>query len=143
MFLGEFQHTLDYKGRVSVPKKFRELLGREPILTRGLDGCLFLYPAKAWENLSEKLKSLPVTQSDSRAFSRYLFGGATKVSFDNLGRITVPDYLRSYALLKKEVVVIGVLERIEIWDKQIWTKLEKKLKKTGELVAERLGNSGI
>jgi MraZ protein len=143
MFLGEYKHSIDYKGRISVPKKFREELGREAILTRGLDGCLFLYSNKSWEELTAKLIDLPITQADARAFSRYLFAGATKVDFDQLGRIAVPDYLRQYSSLSKFAVVVGVLERVEIWDQERWQKLQVKLKKSGELVAERLSRQGV
>ncbi|MDP2671579.1 MAG: division/cell wall cluster transcriptional repressor MraZ [bacterium] len=143
MFVGEYEHSIDYKGRVSVPKKFREALGREPVLTRGLDGCLFLYSRNSWEELAKKMVALPLTQADARAFSRYLFAGAVEVDFDKLGRISLPEYLRKYAALKKEAIVIGVLERIEVWDKNKWKKMEAKLRAGGEALAERLRDSGI
>jgi len=143
VFLGQYSHNLDYKGRLSVPKKFREQLGREAILTHGLEGCLFLYPKSSWEALTKKLAELPFTQADTRAFGRYLFGGATQVGFDSIGRIVVPDYLRAYSSLEKKVIFVGVLDRIEIWDKESWQRLEQKLAKSGEDVAERLSKSGI
>ncbi len=143
MFIGQYSHNLDYKGRLSVPKKFREQLGKQAILTRGLEGCLFLYSKSSWETLTKKLSGLPLTQSDARAFSRYLFAGASLVEFDQLGRIVVPDFLRKEAVLAKEVVLVGVLERIEIWDSQKWVRLQKELQKSGETVAERLSKLGI
>jgi MraZ protein len=143
MFLGEYKHNLDYKGRVSVPKKFRQEIGSEGILTRGLDGCLFLYPASSWRELADKMRQMPLTQADARTFARYIFGGAQSIGFDRLGRISIPDYLRTYASLSKKVVLVGLLDRIEIWDEKKWEQLEVKLKKTGEEVAERLRESGI
>ncbi|OGY24287.1 MAG: cell division/cell wall cluster transcriptional repressor MraZ [Candidatus Woykebacteria bacterium RBG_13_40_15] len=143
MLLGEYQHNLDNKGRLAVPKKFRGVLGRSAILTKGLDGCLFLYPRPEWERLSSRLRELPVTQADTRAFERYLFGGAVETEFDSLGRIKIPGYLRSYANLEKESVTVGVLERIEIWDKERWYRFSKKLHARGEEIAEKLAEKGI
>ncbi len=143
MFLGEFRHNIDYKGRLSVPKKFREGLGVGSVLTKGLDRCLFLYTRQAWIALSNRVRELPVTAADARAFSRYLFSGATEIQFDQLGRIFIPDYLRAYANLKKEVVVVGVLERVEIWDKTAWSKVRKSVESRGEEIAEKLTGTGI
>ncbi len=143
MFLGEYKHSIDYKGRLSVPKKFRGQLKKESVLTKGLDRCLFLYPSEGWETISNRVKELPVTASDARAFGRYLFSGATEIEFDQLGRIFIPEYLRDYAGLKKEVVVVGVLDRIEIWDKPRWTRMRKDVEAKGEEIAEKLTGSGI
>jgi len=143
MFLGEYSHSIDNKGRLSVPKKFRESLGEKAILTKGLDGCLFLYPASEWDSLSTKLRELSVTQADTRAFARYLFGSAAEVKFDQLGRIQIPEYLRGYAKLTKETVLLGVLERVEIWRKEEWHKLSKVLGERGEEIAEKLSKKGI
>ena len=143
MFLGEYRHNLDYKGRIAVPKKFRNGLAGGAVLTKGLDGCLFLYPKPEWERLTSRLRELPITQADTRAFERYLFGGATEVAFDNLGRIKIPEYLLTYASLDKEAVVTGILERIEIWAQERWNKLAKKLESKGEEVAEKLGGRGV
>ena len=142
MFLGEYRHNIDYKGRLSVPKKFRVNL-KGAVLTKGLDRCLFLYTRQAWESLSNRIKELPVTAADARAFSRYLFSGATEVEFDQLGRVFVPEYLRTYANLKKEVVIVGVLERVEIWDKTVWSRIRKGIEAKGEEVAEKLSGSGV
>jgi MraZ protein len=143
MLLGEYQHNLDSKGRLSVPKKFRADLGRGAILTKGLDGCLFLYPKAEWERLSAKLRELPVTQAETRAFERYLFGGAVETEFDSLGRIKIPIYLIAYAGLVKQAVTIGVLERVEIWEKDRWNKFSKKLHSRGEEIAEKLAERGV
>jgi MraZ protein len=143
MFLGEYRHNLDYKGRLAVPKKFRDELASGAILTKGLDGCLFLYPKEAWEKLTSRLKELSVTRADTRAFERYLFGGATQVAFDPLGRIKIPEYLLAYASLKKEAVLVGILERVEIWNQKKWSKLAGKLEESGERIAEKLSEKGI
>jgi len=143
MFLGEYKHNLDYKGRTCVPKKFREDLAAGAILTKGLDGCLFLYPKGEWERLTARLRELSVTQADTRAFERYLFGAAAEVEFDSLGRIKIPEYLRSYAALKKEVILVGILERIEIWDTERWSRLASKLESRGEEIAEKLSEKGV
>src|SRR3990172_8885632 len=137
MFLGEYRHNLDYKGRVAVPKKFRGDLAEGAILTKGLDGCLFLYSRESWERLMIRLRELSVTQADTRAFGRYLFGGASEVEFDNLGRIKIPEYLLEYARIEKEAILVGLLERIEIWNPTRWTKQVKKLEARGEEIAEK------
>lgn len=141
--LGEYIHNLDQKGRLAVPKKFREALGTSAILTKGLDGCLFLYPNSEWERLSQRLRALPFTLAETRAFERYLFGGAVEVDFDSLGRIKIPAYLRSYANLSKEAVIIGVLERVEVWEKRRWDEFAEKLHKRSEEIAEKLSEKGV
>jgi MraZ protein len=143
MFLGEYRHNLDYKGRVAVPKKFRSDLAQGAILTKGLDGCLFLYPKKSWEELTARFQELSVTQADTRAFERYLFGGAVEANFDNLGRVKIPEYLILYASLKKELVLVGILERIEIWNKNKWEKVYENLESRGEEIAEKLSEKGV
>jgi MraZ protein len=143
MLLGEYQHNLDSKGRLSVPKKFRGDLGKGAILTKGLDGCLFLYPKAEWERLGARLRELSVTQADTRAFERYLFGGAVETEFDSLGRIKIPTYLLAYAGLVKQAVTVGILERVEIWEKGRWNKFSKKLHSRGEEIAEKLAERGV
>lgn len=120
MFMGEFQHNIDEKGRIIVPAKFREGLGSNFVLTRGLDQCLFIYPEDEWKILEEKLKSLPLTKKDARSFTRFFFSGATEAGLDKQGRINVPQTLRSYSELEKECIVIGVSNRVEIWSKDKW-----------------------
>lgn len=120
MFMGEFQHNIDQKGRIIMPSKFREDLGDCFVVTRGLDKCLFAYPLTEWKALEEKLKKLPLTKKDARAFTRFFFSGAVECEIDKQGRINIPQPLRKYAKLEKECVVIGVSERIELWAKDEW-----------------------
>ncbi|MBO0959214.1 division/cell wall cluster transcriptional repressor MraZ [Neobacillus sp. MM2021_6] len=120
MFMGEYHHSIDIKGRMIVPSKFRDELGDIFIITRGLDQCLFGYPVSEWELIEEKLKGLPLTKKDARAFTRFFFSGATESELDKQGRINIPAPLLQYAKLEKECVILGVSNRIEIWSKQIW-----------------------
>ncbi|MBI4993945.1 division/cell wall cluster transcriptional repressor MraZ [Candidatus Wolfebacteria bacterium] len=143
MFLGEYTHNLDIKGRIAVPVKFRQKLTTGAIITRGLDKCLFIFGNKEWEILAQKLISLPLAQSNSRAFARLMLAGAMDVELDNQGRILVPDYLRVYANLKKEVVVAGLYNRIEIWDSEAWKDYKQKTESQSDEIAEKLGELGI
>jgi MraZ protein len=120
MFMGEYHHNIDNKGRMIIPSKFRDDLGETFIITRGLDQCLFGYPIHEWSLVEEKLKGLPLTKKDARAFTRFFFSGATESELDKTGRINIPAPLLQYAKLEKECVVIGVSNRIEIWSKQLW-----------------------
>lgn len=120
MFMGEYHHSIDNKGRIIVPSKFRDELGDMFIITRGLDQCLFGYPLSEWQLIEEKLKGLPLTKKDARAFTRFFFSGATESELDKQGRINIPTPLLQYAKLEKECVVLGVSNRIEIWSKGIW-----------------------
>ncbi|WP_307322985.1 division/cell wall cluster transcriptional repressor MraZ [Evansella vedderi] len=120
MFMGEFHHTIDEKGRMIIPAKFREELGSTFVVTRGMDKCLFVYPEPEWKQLEQKLKTLPFTKKDARAFTRFFFSGATESELDKQGRVNIAQTLRSYAQLEKECVVIGVSNRVEIWSKEIW-----------------------
>lgn len=120
MFMGEFQHNVDIKGRIIVPSKFREELGTNFVITRGLDKCLFAYPMEEWKVLEEKLKKLPLTKKDARAFTRFFFSGAVECEIDKQGRINISPPLRKYAALEKECVVIGVSDRVEFWSKDLW-----------------------
>ena len=120
MFMGEYQHSVDAKGRLIVPSKFRDALGESFVITRGLDHCLFGYPMDEWRKLEEKLKDLPMTKKDARTFARFLFSGATEVEIDKQGRINIPSTLIQHANLEKECVVLGVSRKIEIWAKEAW-----------------------
>ena len=120
MFMGEYHHNVDTKGRIIVPAKFRDNLGETFILTRGLDRCLFGYPLSEWAIIEEKLKQLPLTKKDARAFTRFFFSGATECEIDKQGRINIATPLFQYAQLEKECVILGVSNRIEIWDKTEW-----------------------
>ena len=133
MFMGEYNHTIDAKGRMIVPSKFREQLGNEFVVTKGLDGCLFVYPNEEWHNIEEKFRNVPLTTKDARKFSRFFFAGAATCELDKQGRILIPPVLREFADLQKDVVSVGVLNRIEIGAKttgwiaipmMTWTKLQ-------------------
>ncbi len=138
MFMGEFQHNLDAKGRIIVPAKFREGLGDSFVITRGLDTCLFAYPMDEWKALEEKLKKLPLTKKDARAFTRFFFSGAIECEIDKQGRVNLPANLRSYSKLEKECVVIGVSNRIELWSKDIWDDYFAKSEESFSDIAENL-----
>ena len=125
MLIGEYSYTIDHKRRLSIPSKFRPSLGKKAVVTRWMENCLVLYPMKGWEKFAEKLEKLPGTQVDARGFSRILLSGASDVSFDKLGRILIPDYLSEYASLKKNVTIIGLSNKIEIWDRDNWNKYRK------------------
>jgi len=143
MFMGEFQHTLDAKGRLIIPAKFREELGVGAVLTRGLDNCLFLFPHSEWQALEEKLKSLPLTKAGARQFVRFLFSGATDCELDKQGRIMIPQNLREYAEIDKEAVVIGVSSRVEIWSKARWEAYIREAEESYETIAESIVDLGI
>jgi len=138
MFLGQYEHTIDEKGRLIVPAKYRESLGDNFIITFGLDVCLFVYPLEEWKVLSEKLKLLPLGQRDARAFKRILYSRATSCTLDNQSRVIIMKYLRDYAQIKREVMVIGVLDRLEIWSKDIWQGYFKEIEDSYEDIAERI-----
>lgn len=138
MFMGEFQHNIDTKGRIIVPAKFREGLGDNFVVTRGLDKCLFAYPMDEWKSLEEKLKKLPLTKKDARAFTRFFFSGAVECEVDKQGRINIPQPLRSYAGLSKECVVIGVSNRIEFWASENWEDYFSDSEESFSEIAENL-----
>jgi len=143
MFLGEYIYKLDQKKRLAIPVKFRKLLGKKAILTRGLDNCLFLYSVGEWQRLAKRLSQLPLSQADARGFVRIMLAGAMEVDFDNLGRILIPDYLKKYAGLNKNAVVAGLYNRIEIWDENRWQEYKQKTEKEAGDIAERLKELGI
>lgn len=143
MLLGEFKHNVDEKGRLAVPAKFRDLLTNGAIITRGLDHCLFVFGHAEWDTLVKKLVALPLAQANSRAFARLMLAGAMDVKVDVQGRVLVPDYLRAYAGLKKQVVVAGLYNRIEIWDETKWEEYKAKTESASDEIAEKLGELGI
>ena len=143
MILGEYKHSLDTKGRLAVPAKFREKLGAGAIITRGLDKCLFIFGASEWETLVQKLMNLPLAQANSRAFVRLMLAGASDAKVDAQGRILVPDYLRKYAGLKKQAVVTGLYNRMEVWDEEEWQSYKQKTEASSDEIAEKLGELGI
>ena len=140
MFMGEYNYTIDDKGRITIPSKLRDGLGHDFIITRGLDKCLFVYPAYEWENVIKKYKELPNTK-DARNYMRFLLSGATENEFDKQGRINVALPLRKYANLNKECVIIGVGERLEIWDKETWQKCDENI--SADEIAENMTMLGI
>lgn len=120
MFIGEYNHTVDAKGRVSMPSKFRDDLGESFYITRGMEGCLFIYDQEEWKVMDEKLRTLKFTAKNARAFSRLFYAGAMEVNLDKQGRILIPPHLREFAALEKDVIIIGVSSRIEVWSKAKW-----------------------
>ena len=138
MFMGEYQHTVDAKGRLIIPAKFRDDLDGGFVVTRGLDKCLFAYTMDEWKRLEEKLKALPVTKKDARAFTRFFFSGATEVELDKQGRVNLPANLLSYAGLEKDCVVLGVSSRIEIWSKEAWEGYFEESEDSFNEIAENL-----
>lgn len=138
MFMGEYKHNVDTKGRMIVPAKFREELGDTFVVTRGLDKCLFAYPMDEWKVIENKLKQLPLTKKDARAFTRFFFSGAIECEVDKQGRINIPQTLRNYAVLEKECVVIGVSERVEIWANDKWQDYVEESEESFAELAENL-----
>jgi len=143
MFIGEYSYTIDSKKRMAIPSRFRKELGKKAVITRGIDNCLVVYPMKEWENLAKKLGSLPATQVDARKFSRIMLAGAMDVNLDNLGRILLPDYLKNYASLKKNIVICGLFNRLEIWDENKWQDYKTKTEMTVGDIAEGLKELGL
>lgn len=142
MFIGEYNHGVDSKNRIIIPSKFREELGESFILTKGLDNCLYIYPMEEWKILEEKLRKLPLTNKDARAFVRFFFSGANEISIDKQGRALIPQNLMKYANINKEIVSIGVATRIEIWSKEKWEEYNDA-NIDYEQIAEKMSELGI
>lgn len=143
MFMGEYNHTIDAKGRLIVPAKFREILGDNFIVTKGLDGCLFVYPNDEWTRFEEKLKSLPLTNKNARQFTRFFLAGAAACEVDKQGRILLPQVLREFASLEKDVVLVGVASRIEIWSRELWDESMNTYDGDMDEVAENMESLGF
>lgn len=143
MFIGEYQHAVDDKGRLAIPVKFRRRLSKGAVVTRGLDNCLFVYTPEEWKKLATKLSQLPFSQANSRAFARLMLAGAMDVEFDGQGRIVLPEYLRQYAQLGRDVVVAGLFSRLEIWSRGSWEKYKTETEKNSNEIAEKLGELGV
>lgn len=143
MFIGEYEHSIDQKGRVIIPSKFRENLGIKFIVTKGLDNCLFVYPQNEWALLEAKLKTLPLTSREARAFVRFFFSGATECEIDKQGRILIPTNLREHASLDKDVVIIGVSNRVEIWSKDKWINYTTDKSIDVDSIAEKMFELGL
>lgn len=143
MFVGEYTHSIDSKNRLSLPSKFRQEMGKKVILTPGLDGCLFVFTLKKWQGIAESLSKSSMLQADSRGFNRYMFGGATEADIDRIGRVLVPEFLIKGAKLSEKVAVIGVQDRVEIWDEKKWKQYKSSTEKRADTLAERLGQIGV
>ncbi len=143
MFIGEYNHTIDSKGRLIVPAKFRERLGEEFVVTKGLDGCLFVYPMDEWTVFTDKLKELPLAKKDARQFSRFFLAGAASCEVDKQGRILIPSVLREFAGLEKDAVLVGVSSRIEIWSKPKWDEISDVDVEDMDNIAEHMEDLGI
>lgn len=143
MFIGEYNHSLDEKGRMNMPVKFRSTLAGGAVITRGLDHCLFVYPKQEWETMAAKLAALPITQKNSRAFARLMLAGAWDVELDSQGRVMLPEYLRQYAGIEKHVVVAGLYNRIELWDEDAWQEYKAATEQESDAIAESMGALGI
>ncbi len=143
MLIGEYTHSIDDKNRISLPAKFRKEIGRTVIATHGLDSCLFLYSGKEWQKISEKVSELGMAQADRRGLNRFILAGATEIEVDANGRILIPEYLKKFASLEKEVVFAGVGSRIEIWNDKRWAEYKKKLESNAGEMAEKLGAVGF
>jgi MraZ protein len=143
MLIGQYEHTIDTKKRLALPVKFRGELGLKVIVTKGVENCLIVYTEKEWEVMSGKLSSLPISQGEARSFTRHLLASAMEVALDKLGRILIPDYLKEYADLKKDVVICGLSNRLEIWDSGKWDAYRKNAEKGVEEIVSKLGPLGI
>lgn len=143
MFIGEYNHSIDEKGRLAIPAKFREELGKGAVVTRGLDNCLFVYTFEEWKKLAEKLAALPISQANTRAFARLMLAGAMDCEMDKQGRIVLPEYLRKFATMNKKVVIAGLFNRLEIWDEAAWSKYKTTTEKDSNDIAEALGELGV
>ncbi|HEY4521536.1 MAG TPA: division/cell wall cluster transcriptional repressor MraZ [Candidatus Paceibacterota bacterium] len=144
MLIGEYLHTIDQKNRLSVPSKFRKELGKIVVVSRGLDKCLFLYPLLMWEKLAQKLSTeLPSGKAENRQFMRSMVAGASDIEIDALGRILLPENLKQFASLDKEAMVVGLFNRVEIWNPEIWKTYSESANQNTELIAEKLGELGM
>lgn len=144
MLIGEYTHTIDHKNRVSLPAKFRQLLGKKLVVTPGLDNCLFLFTSKEWEKVAGRLsENASMLSADMRSFTRYMFAGAFESQVDSIGRILIPDFLRDRAGLKSKVALIGVQNRVEIWDEKSWHRYRGVVERQADGLAEKLSGLGI
>ncbi len=143
MLIGEFRHIIDNKKRISMPASFRREVGKKLVITKGLDNCLFAYTLEGWKKTSIELNKLPMTQSAARSFSRFILGSAFEVGIDTMGRVLIPDHLKVFADLKNRVVIVGLNNRIEIWDERKWKENIDRVEKQADVLAERLNEIGM
>ena len=142
LLVGEYSHLLDEKKRISLPKAFREALGRHLVITRGLDNCLVVYSRQGWERMAEKLQSLSYTQQETRGFARFMLSGAAEIEVDDVGRILIPEHQKEFAGLKKQVVFTGVSDRVEVWNAESWLRYKRRIDTHAEKLAKKLGEIG-
>ena len=142
MLIGEYIHTLDDKKRISLPVKFRKEMGKKIVITPGLDGCLFVFTLSQWKKISEKLSESSMLQADNRSFNRFMFGGAVETEVDTIGRMLLPDFLIKRANLENKVAVVGVEDRVEIWNEEVWKRFKQKVEGEADQLAEKLGQAG-
>ena len=143
MLIGEYIHTLDGKNRMSLPVKFRKEIGNSIVIAPGLDNCLSLYTVREWQKISSKLSDSSMLASDNRSFSRFMFGQAVDVGVDSQGRILIPENLKNRSKLSSKVVVIGVQNRVEIWNEKAWNDYKKIVEKEADALADKLGQIGV
>lgn len=143
MLIGEYTHSIDDKKRLAMPKKFAQELGKKIVITRGLDGALFVYSAKQWVKIADRLQQLSFTSADSRGFNRFMLSGASECELDSAGRILIPDYLKEFAKLKSKVVVAGVSDRVELWDEVRWNTYKASIEGNADQLAEKLASVGV
>ena len=142
MLIGEYRHTLDEKKRISLPSKFRKEVGKDIVITHGLDNCLFVYTQKEWKEITQKLGTLGFGQADTRGFNRFMLSGAAEIKVDSVGRILIPENLKDFAGIKTKVVFAGVYNRIEIWDEARWNKYKNDVLGNADKMAQKLGDIG-
>ena len=142
LLIGEYEHTLDEKNRISLPKTYRDALGKRVVVTRGLDNCLYVFSRTAWDGVAQKLQSLSLVDADTRGFSRFMLSGAAEIDVDGVGRLLIPDHQKTYAGLKKRVVFAGVSDRVEIWDASRWSTYKAHIDRQAERMARKLGEIG-
>ncbi|OGY47627.1 MAG: cell division/cell wall cluster transcriptional repressor MraZ [Candidatus Buchananbacteria bacterium RIFCSPHIGHO2_01_FULL_47_11b] len=143
MFIGQYQHAIDEKGRLAVPAKFRDRLKKGAVVTKGLDNCLFLYPKEEWQRFADRLAALLISKANNRAFARLMLAGAMDVDIDKQGRMLIPEYLRKFAGVKKQVVIAGLYNRLEIWDETAWENYKQGTESKSGDIAEALGELGV
>ena len=143
MLIGEYKHNVDPKKRLSIPARMRRDTGDKVVITRGLDNCLFLFPMSEWDKLATKLGELPMGQQNTRGFVRLMLSGAVEVELDQLGRVLLPDYLKEYAGIDKSATIVGVFNRLEIWDSKVWDEYKGDIEKNSDKIAEKLGELGV
>jgi len=143
MLIGQYEHTIDNKKRLALPAKFRGELGDKVIVTKGVEKCLVVYTEKEFKIMSEKLSNLTISQAEARSFTRIMLAGAMEINFDKLGRVLIPDYLKNYAGLKKDVIICGLSNRLEVWDSTAWEEYTQKAEKGVDQIVSKLGSLGI